>query len=60
MNWTYWLMLLLPNLVASISPDLRQELVTFVKNFREAAKKTNNPWDDFAAAILAWVSGVDG
>ena len=60
MNWTSWLLRLLPNLVASISPDLRQEIVKFAKNFKIAAAKTENPWDDFAAAILSWVLGIDG
>ena len=59
MNWTKWLLELLPNLVASISEPLRKELVTFAKNFREGAKKTSNPWDDFAAAVLCWVVGID-
>lgn len=60
MDWTFWLLKLLPNLVASVSPDLRQELITFVKNFKAKTKKTDNPWDDFAAAIMCWVLGIDG
>lgn len=51
---------LLPNLVASISAPLRTELVSFAKKFREDAKKTTNPWDDFAADIICFVLGVDG
>jgi len=60
MNWTAWLLKLLPNLVASISEPLRKLLVDFAKDFRERAKKTPNPWDDFAADILCWVVGIDG
>ena len=59
MNWTYWLMFLLPNVVASISPELRQELITFAKNFKAAAQKTKNPWDDLASAILSWLLGIN-
>lgn len=60
MDWKKWILKLLPNLVASISAPLRQELVTFAKNFREKAKKTENPWDDFAAEVLLWALGIDG
>lgn len=59
MNWTYWLMLLMPNLVASVSPDLRQEMIKFAKTFKAAAAKTQNPWDDFIAAIIYWVLGLN-
>lgn len=59
MNWTAWFMKLLPNLVASISEPLRKALVDFAKKFREDAKKTPNPWDDFAADVLCWVVGID-
>ena len=51
---------LLPNLVASISAPLRDQLVKFAKQFREDAKKTPNPWDDFAADVLCFVVGIDG
>lgn len=60
MNWTKWLLKLLPNLVASISAPLREQLVKFAKQFREDAKKTPNPWDDFAADVLCFVVGIDG
>ncbi len=53
-------MRLLPNLVASISEPLRKEMVTFAVNFRAGAKKTPNPWDDFAADVICWVLGIDG
>lgn len=60
MDWTQWLMRLLPNLVASVSQPLREELVTFAKNFKVKAAKTENPWDDFAAAVICWALGIDG
>lgn len=60
MNWIKWLLKLYPNLVASISEPLRAELVQFAKAFKEKAKKTPNPWDDFAAEVLCFVLGING
>lgn len=60
MDWTAWLLKLLPNLVASISEPLRKLIVDFAIDFRVRAKKTPNPWDDFAADVLCWVVGIDG
>jgi len=59
MDWTKWLLRLLPNLVASISGPLRAELVAFAKKFRDDAKKTTNPWDDLAAEFICYVLGID-
>lgn len=60
MDWTKWLFKLLPNLIASISAPLRKSLIEFAKNFQVEAKKTENPWDDFAADVLCWILGIDG
>ena len=60
MDWTKWLLKLLPNLVASISPALREKLVKFAKEFKADTRKTENPWDDFAADVICWVLGIDG
>lgn len=60
MNWQKWLLRLLPNLVASISGPLRTELINFAKEFQIKAKKTENPWDDFAADVMCWALGIDG
>lgn len=59
MDWTKWLLRLLPNLLASISGPLRKSLIEFAKNFQIEAKKTENPWDDFAADVICWVLGID-
>lgn len=59
MDWTKWLLKLLPNLVASVTPALREQMIVFAKKFREDAKKTPNPWDDFAADAICWVIGLD-
>lgn len=60
MDWKKWFFKLLPNLLASISGPLRKSMIDFAKNFREEAKKTENPWDDFAADVICWVLGIDG
>ena len=60
MDWVKWLLILLPNLLASTSPDLRRMLTDFAKTFKEAAKKTANPWDDFIAELICWATGVNG
>ena len=60
MDWMKWMLKLMPNLVASTSPPLREQLVKFAKQFREDAKKTANPWDDFVADIICWALGIDG
>ncbi len=60
MDWTKWLFKLLPNLVASVTPTLREDMVKFAKKFRDDAKKTPNPWDDFAADAICWALGIDG
>ena len=60
MDWTRWLLILLPNLVASVDPDLRKELIEFAKRFRELASKTKNPWNTFIAEVLCWAIGLDG
>jgi len=60
MDWSKWFMKLLPNLIASVSSPLRKSLVDFAKSFREEAKKTENPWDDFLAALICSMLGIDG
>lgn len=60
MDWTKWLFKLLPNIMVSISGPLRAELVSFAKEFKVKAKKTENPWDDLVAEGLCWLVGVDG
>lgn len=60
MNWSAWFMKLLPNLIASVTPELRKSLMEFAKQFRVDCKKTENPWDDFLADVICWALGVDG
>ena len=51
---------MLPNLMASVDPDLRKELVEFAKRFRGLAGKTQNPWNAFIAEVICWAVGIDG
>lgn len=60
MNWSTWVMKLLPNLIASVDPPLRQKLIAFAKEFHEAAGKTANPWNHFVAEVIAWAVGLNG
>ncbi|NVM23075.1 MAG: hypothetical protein HWN68_14990 [Desulfobacterales bacterium] len=59
MNWTAWMMRLMPNLVASVSPPLRTKLVNFAKSFYDDAKKSENPWDHFIAEVINWAVGIN-
>lgn len=40
------------------SGPLREELVKFAKAFREKARSTPNPVDDFVGDALCWILGV--
>lgn len=60
MDWSKWFLQLLPNLIASVSAPLREQLVTFAKKFKADAAKTENPWDDFLAALICTMLGIDG
>lgn len=40
------------------TPEIAAELKRFARDFREKAKKTENPWDDVAADLLCFVLGV--
>jgi len=53
-----WILRLLPLILQAISEPLRNELVKFAKKFREDARKTPNPWDDFIADIICWLLQV--
>ncbi|MBA7702979.1 hypothetical protein ES703_111759 [subsurface metagenome] len=54
---TWWLRLV-TLVLAAISGPLRDSLVAFAKDFREKARQTPNPWDDFAADIICWLLGI--
>ncbi|MBA7562198.1 hypothetical protein ES708_03847 [subsurface metagenome] len=54
---TWWLRLV-ALILAAISGPLRESLVKFAKDFREQARQTPNPWDDFAADIICWLLGI--
>jgi hypothetical protein len=49
----------LPLILAQLSPALRELMVNQIINLREAAKKTDNPYDDFAVELLAAILTVE-
>lgn len=56
MNFS-WLTTILSKLFTSlfeiITPSLRDELTSFIKDLYQKALKTNNPYDDYLIKILA-------
>lgn len=54
---TRWLRLI-TLILAALSGPMKEELIQFAKKFREDARKTPNPWDDFAADIICWLLGI--
>ena len=46
---------LIEQVLKSVSPQFRQAAVEFVNKLDEAAKKTDNPWDDIFVGILKFV-----
>ncbi len=53
-----WLLRLIALVLAALSGPLKAELIKFAKEFREKARETPNPWDDFAADIICWLLGI--
>ncbi|GAI70543.1 unnamed protein product, partial [marine sediment metagenome] len=49
-----WMLRLISLILGVISGPLREELIAFALAFREKAKKTSNPWDDYVADIICW------
>ncbi|MBA7690505.1 hypothetical protein ES703_99034 [subsurface metagenome] len=44
--------------LAALSGPLREELKKFAVAFRDKARQTPNPWDDFAAEVMCWLLGI--
>ncbi len=53
-----WLLRLIALVLAALSGPLKAELIKFAQDFREKARETPNPWDDFAADIICWLLGI--
>lgn len=53
-----WWLRLVTLVLAALSGPLREELMKFAVAFRDSARKTPNPWDDFAADVICWVLGI--
>jgi len=54
-----WLLRLLSWILPLISVPLRKQLEEFARQFREDARKTDNPADDILADILCWMLGIE-
>lgn len=39
-------------MLANMSPVIRQNMVSWLKNLEVEAKKTDNPWDDILVMLL--------
>ena len=50
-----WVAMIVRQLLAVISPELRTAMVEFVGELEKRAKETPNPWDDIAVGILKTV-----
>lgn len=53
-----WWLRLFKMVLAVLSGPMRDELIEFAKQFRDKARATANPWDDFAADIICWLLGI--
>lgn len=53
-----WLLRIVGLVIGQISPELRNGMITFVKNLEAQAKKTPNPWDDIFVDILRSVLNI--
>jgi hypothetical protein len=53
-----WWLRLVALVLAALSGPLREELKKFAIAFRDSARKTPNPWDDFAADVICWLLGI--
>lgn len=53
-----WLLRLIALILGALSGPLKEELIKFAKAFREQARQTKNPYDDFAADIICWLLGI--
>lgn len=55
---TNWWLRLVELVLSALSGPLREELIQFALAFRDKARQTPNPWDDFAADIICWLLGI--
>lgn len=53
-----WMLRLISLILGVVSEPLREELKKFAISFREQARMTSNPWDDYVADIICWVLAI--
>ena len=50
---------LIPLILATISPEVKDLMKSFIAKLDEQAKATSNPWDDMFVAILKEIINTD-
>ncbi len=50
-----WIATLLGQVVAQMSPEIRDGMIKFVLQLEKNAKATPNPWDDIFVGIVKFV-----
>lgn len=53
-----WMFRLISLILGVISEPMRAELIKFALAFRDQARQTSNPWDDYVADIICWLIGI--
>ncbi len=49
---------LIPDIVDQLSPQVREHVERGLLSWWEKAKQTENPWDNYAVALIAGVLGT--
>jgi len=52
-----WILKLLPLVLTTLTPTMKQLLEQFLIDFKKKAEQTKNPWDDLAAELLLMLIG---
>ncbi|MBA7618693.1 hypothetical protein ES703_26024 [subsurface metagenome] len=53
-----WILRIITMVLSVMTPELRENMTSFVKNMEAAAKKTPNPWDDIFVGLLKSLLGI--
>ena len=49
---------LIPSIMEILSPQIREMIIAAIDQWYEKAKQTENPWDNYAVALVAGVMGM--
>lgn len=53
-----WLIVLLMNVLGSISGPLREQIVKSVREWEVKARETESPWDDVLVGCVKWLLNI--